>query len=636
MDCGHDYRDNVLDMLRKTKDFDSYFELKYSLFMYDHIKNDNTKEALKYGIYLKSKELSNEKIRNYDCASNLEVMRAYKKIYKWLDGFEIKPRENNPYQYEFVNKEGLHLTGIMMTDTNFFIEEALRYNTNICYNPKMNKTLHYLIYRIWGSQGLRNSGKIRYYFENMNIKEFILKNCNYLTREQADLLQSFFTIGNFIVAPVDFNLERNKDDLDLQGWSLTLQQIFQWFTINKDCEDIDNQPLEKLFSKSDNKDEKINDCVKWLKLFGTWQKFIDDNYLNELVDENDEPILYYEQFYDSSVEYYILYSLLKKVTLTINKRDLQIAQAIKCKYTKPKSSAKEDNEVTLKRDYIYEYINFFIYFLAEIFHHKIPYYFRYLVYVISDISHVDSIILYLGQRIPFAYGILLFLFYIIGKLVHINFFINKLPVQYFLNKYFLIILITSLIVGNLKDFGNRVEYDIDRIGSTKYKEKKLLLNFGVKGLSASILIQIILYIFEKYKYRSKLLFYLSGIIQAPSVILMLISIIALLIVFIFIIKEFTAYFENSLKVLLHVFLIALFLFLSVFIIDNIHSIITCIILGLIFMFIFYITSKFNKFDYFVVAKPWFSFLNVPTFRIICTIYFLFLYQLYSYRETVKK
>ena len=42
------------------------------------------------------------------------------------------------------------------------------------------------------------------------------------------------------------------------------------------------------------------------------------------------------------------------------------------------------------------------------------------------------------------------------------------------------------------------------------------------------------------------------------------------------------------------------------------------------------------YDYFVVAKPWFSFLNVPTFRIICTIYFLFLYQLYSYRETVKK
>lgn len=122
----------------------------------------------------------------------------------------------------------------------------------------------------------------------------------------------------------------------------------------------------------------------------------------------------------------------------------------------------------------------------------------------------------------------------------------------------------------------------------------MLLNFGVKGLSVSILIQIILYIFEKYKYRNKLLFYLGGMIQAPLVILMLISIVALLIVFICIIKD-SYYFKESLDVLLDVFLIALFLFLSVFIIDNFHSILTCFILGLISILIIYIVSKFNGF-----------------------------------------
>ena len=65
---------------------------------------------------------------------------------------------------------------------------------------------------------------------------------------------------------------------------------FNTGTDNSDMTDICNHgALECLFTYAKNKESAIQYCEAWLQLFGTWENFVKENYLEAFVDKKGVP-----------------------------------------------------------------------------------------------------------------------------------------------------------------------------------------------------------------------------------------------------------------------------------------------------------------------------------------------------------
>lgn len=89
--------------------------------------------------------------------------------------------------------------------------------------------------------------------------------------------------------PPGFNVGRsNYGKWDY--WDLTLCQIHQWYMDNPiNSEYVNNRALDILFDNDRNKQTSILNCQMWLKSFETWERFIQQNYMESFVDKNGVP-----------------------------------------------------------------------------------------------------------------------------------------------------------------------------------------------------------------------------------------------------------------------------------------------------------------------------------------------------------
>lgn len=99
------------------------------------------------------------------------------------------------------------------------------------------------------------------------------------------------TLGNFIPVPCEteggsFNKPRAATTNDF--WDLTLYRIYCWYEKNDNmdeveietCDCVKNKDLCDLLGKN-CKNVKL--CVQWLKAFGSWNKFVEDNFMDMYV-----------------------------------------------------------------------------------------------------------------------------------------------------------------------------------------------------------------------------------------------------------------------------------------------------------------------------------------------------------------
>lgn len=104
------------------------------------------------------------------------------------------------------------------------------------------------------------------------------------------------TLGNFIPVPFkpnegSFNAPRYKPTNDF--WDLTLYRIYCWYGKNTDmnkvgiekCDCEKNKDLCDLLGKN-SKNVKL--CIQWLETFGSWDKFVEDNFLEMYVVKNED------------------------------------------------------------------------------------------------------------------------------------------------------------------------------------------------------------------------------------------------------------------------------------------------------------------------------------------------------------
>lgn len=130
-----------------------------------------------------------------------------------------------------------------------------------------------------------------------------------LSRNAQKYLNLSYTLGNFIPVPEHFNVERSGLFARWDSWDLTMLAIYNWYkdnnliiktnltTVNK----TNDSALEMLFEKKCKNDKlirSIGNCKEWLLIFGSWNNFVEQNYLQDFVhSENQtfgEPIMFFD------------------------------------------------------------------------------------------------------------------------------------------------------------------------------------------------------------------------------------------------------------------------------------------------------------------------------------------------------
>lgn len=116
----------------------------------------------------------------------------------------------------------------------------------------------------------------RYLDSNTDLKRFI---------------SLYHTLGNYSPVPIGFNVARSGVGYssDYDYWDLTLMKIKKYFDLRKrpfsQLADDVNQIATLLHCE-----KIINNCLKWLDLYDSWEDFVEKNYFQDYVDDEGEVI----------------------------------------------------------------------------------------------------------------------------------------------------------------------------------------------------------------------------------------------------------------------------------------------------------------------------------------------------------
>ena len=113
----------------------------------------------------------------------------------------------------------------------------------------------------WGNQKL-----FCLYYDNKELATELLE-------PAREFLKSAYTIGNFIPVPKGCNDPRGKGPTQ-DYWDLALFAVYKWYA------EKDSAGLEDMLQ---NQDGKVALYVNWLIAFGSWDRFVIANYMQDFV-----------------------------------------------------------------------------------------------------------------------------------------------------------------------------------------------------------------------------------------------------------------------------------------------------------------------------------------------------------------
>lgn len=221
---------------------------------YPSFSNKGKYNLIMYSVYCESINHADEKIKNFECDCCQGVTELYKNAYYWLQDFETVKN-----QLRHANKN-IIFKGDTMTSVFTPLKEYIKLRNNI--NETFSKTQ-------WADYWIRN-------YSSLNISE-----------SACDFIWFGYSFANFIPVPQGFNRGRSNFG-KWDSWDLTLTQIYQWYRDNSQTNNFSNDSaLENLFTQ--NKEEAIEHCKKWLKMFYSWDDFVKQNYMESFLLPDGSP-----------------------------------------------------------------------------------------------------------------------------------------------------------------------------------------------------------------------------------------------------------------------------------------------------------------------------------------------------------
>lgn len=114
--------------------------------------------------------------------------------------------------------------------------------------------------------------------------------------EIIEFAQLVHTQGNLIPIPLHFNVERSGQFANCDLWDLVMKAVYEWYEKYKQKDD---KPLINLLdNKNKNLERSLQSCKKWLAHFENWEEFVLQNHLESYVDENKQPIEFWEKHFE--------------------------------------------------------------------------------------------------------------------------------------------------------------------------------------------------------------------------------------------------------------------------------------------------------------------------------------------------
>lgn len=174
-----------------------------------------------------------------DCDVSEFAVFIYHELWDFLNSYEQDKQKGTSYKYE-LKKE----------------EEYYRGDTMVSFNRTKNASIKFKNNEI-----------------NIEIEKFA---------------KLYHTIGNMIPIPLCFNYERSGNGW-YDYWDLAMQNIKEWYRL-KDNHEERKVPLRQLLNpigKNKDIEKSIELCEKWLSNFDTWNDFVNANYLEVYIEEEN-------------------------------------------------------------------------------------------------------------------------------------------------------------------------------------------------------------------------------------------------------------------------------------------------------------------------------------------------------------
>lgn len=231
----------------------------------------------------------------YDVNTSHEVIGKFASLYEL--GNNVAPRIGAKYKFQIDSSESdayIKYWKELRGDTMNAAWIPLKYYFKQC--DKLSEVLN-------GKKGNLTipQDKLSHGFHNESWFTYILENIeqfeNIITDEINEFLKYHHHIGNFMLVPQDGGLNSGRSNFGKwDSWDLTLLTIHEFFKNNIDV----NDPFvldEKLNISKSGEIKFLNNiqAKTWLASFGTWENFLELNYLQDYVDDNLTPILLFKE-----------------------------------------------------------------------------------------------------------------------------------------------------------------------------------------------------------------------------------------------------------------------------------------------------------------------------------------------------
>lgn len=195
------------------------------------------------------------------------------------------------WEEKYLDFRGLFICGETMNSANTTLNEFI----------SSNKREHEKLNEFKNSTKSRQNMSINYLINRFYDSDNELKSFLDETESLKKFLSIYHTLGNFIPFPVGCNPTRGCGTT-CDYWDLTLKHIYEYYKI-KDSDKTEDAAviIQKICKNTSKIPDAETNLKKWLDKFGSWESFIDENYMSPFVDENGEPKELWEGHFDGAV-----------------------------------------------------------------------------------------------------------------------------------------------------------------------------------------------------------------------------------------------------------------------------------------------------------------------------------------------
>lgn len=296
-------------LLKHSLDFSGFPELEKYFSYVENTELSKKNIFTLFCIYRLSYKLHDKELKDFECDCSKDITTLYKTTYHWLNNFvcENIAKTSEKYQLRHPDTNAL-FKGDVMTSVFTPLKEYVKLKSGIqCTSSKTED---------WETYWLKN-------IDTIDISEYA-----------ADFIYWGYSFANFLPVPEYFNTGRSNCG-KWDSWDLTLAQIYQWYLDNPQMNSqTDNSALEKLFQHAKGSENPVPYCTKWLKIFHSWENFVEQNYMQAFVLPDGHPKKFFQ---NHTLEYRLPKTLeeyeefFKNVVSCIKKREDSINKNLNIK-----------------------------------------------------------------------------------------------------------------------------------------------------------------------------------------------------------------------------------------------------------------------------------------------------------------